>query len=494
MVGVDIGPDFVRVVEIDQDEGGIYRLVNLGMAPTPEGALEDGVIVAPREVGRAIRGLFRERGIRSRQVVAALRGPAAIARIISLPSMAHQRLKKLIESEINRYAQFGSGDKVIYYHPLEEFDEENRRKVNVLLVAARRELCDSYHRAFREAGLEVAGMDMSLFCALRVLRNSITDFPVTNVMSLVFDHNFVGVNIFHGDTMRFFRVLQTGSVETISTSNGFIDRLSSEILMAMHYYQNEYIRGEEISRVVMTLGGGAGREIYDCLVERLGDVPLMLHAPFSNIRVHLEDFPQELIEKVDYSFITAVGLALRGQELQALPFQVDLLPAEVAEAKVLTREAKVFAVVLMLFVLAMVLFGSYLQIKKQNLESDVKQLEAHNTQLDLSIKRLEQAQIGSLKMETMTVAGALTPQWTRLFEKVKEIIPRDVQLISMELHQPGSVVFDGVADSDPAIYYFLASLTRSEIFSAPELGPRQQVTVSGHKMVQFRIHCRYKLP
>jgi len=44
---------------------------------------------------------------------------------------------------------FSEEDKVVYYHPIEEFDEHDRRKVSILLVVAQKSLCRSYYDTFR---------------------------------------------------------------------------------------------------------------------------------------------------------------------------------------------------------------------------------------------------------------------------------------------------------------------------------------------------------
>ncbi|MEW5947181.1 MAG: pilus assembly protein PilM [bacterium] len=493
VVGVDISPDFLRAVEISREEDA-YRLVAVGAEPTPENSIADGLVVDHRRMGRAIREMFRRHGFRARKVVTALRGPGTMARIINLPSLPHQRLKKLVESEIARYVAFGGAQKVFYYHPLEEFDEGDRRKVSVLVAAAKMDLCNSYYRAFREAGLDVVHMDLSPFCVMRVLRTAAPALGDAATMSVVFDYYGVYMNIFQGDVVRFLRTITLPGDQVFPSTDGFMDRLATEILMSIHYYQSEHAQGAGISRVVLTLGGSVDFEIYNQLSSSIPDIPLFLHAPFSSIKVRTEDFPPEVMEAVDYNFVPAVGLALWEQELEPLPFQVELFPDEISGAKTLLAEAKYLMLALLTAILALTLYTSGLRMQMKNLDDELRRQTTQSDFLNRFIENARRARPDSAGVETLKADGPVTPALTGVLEEIRNIIPSDVQLVSLGLSEPDGVVFEGVADSNPAIFYFLASLERSEMFRSPELGPRKKVNVGGHDMVSFTIQCRYVLP
>lgn len=495
VVGLDIAPDFIRAVELER-EGSIYRLAEIGMVSTPEGAVENGHIENPRAVGRAVRELFRQRNFSSRKVNVALRGAGTMARILSLPSMQSQQLKKVVESEVNRYILFSGANRVMYYHPIEEFDEEERRKLNLLLVVAQRELCDSYLRVFKEARLELESLDLSPFCAIRVIRNSTRDIIPYNTMSLIFDHTGIAMNIFHGDTIRFLRTIQFPRDDSLHTTNGFLDRLTTEVLMAVNYYENDFQRGEDIARVYLTLGGTTDRDFHEHLSAHLTGIPIDLHAPFNNIRVDAGSFPPELLDQIDYGFITAVGLSMRNQENNPLPFQVDLLPEEVAETKSLLKGARYFAIGLLAAILWLVYSYFAIQDSSKKLNDQIKTEDSRSAQLNQLLDRANKAKIDSLKMEKMTLNTGVqfTQSWTRVLEEIKNVIPRNVQLIGLTITEPDKIQLQCIADSNPAIHDFLQSLEKSDVFFAQELGPRSRDTINGHRMIRFTIRAGFRVP
>ncbi|HOY62404.1 MAG TPA: pilus assembly protein PilM, partial [bacterium] len=168
VVGVDIAPDYIRATQLER-VGGEYYLRNIGMVETPPDSFEGGMIVRPTAVAEALRELFRERRFETKKVVTAVRGKGVVSRIITLPSMPQERLRRLIENEVNRYIVFSEDDKVVYYHPIEEFDEHDRRKVNIMLVVARKSLCMSFCETFKRANLELTGIDFGMFGIMREL-------------------------------------------------------------------------------------------------------------------------------------------------------------------------------------------------------------------------------------------------------------------------------------------------------------------------------------
>ncbi|MFH1538189.1 MAG: pilus assembly protein PilM [bacterium] len=495
IIGLDIAPDFIRAVELER-EGSGYRLVEVGMTPTPDGALENGHIENPRAVGRSVRELFRQRKFSSRRVHVALRGSGTMARILSLPSMRSQQLKKVVESEVNRYIVFGDETRVMYYHPIEEYDDEDRRKLNVLLVVAQRELCDSYCRVLKEARLDIESIDISPFCAIRVIRNSAQELATYNSMSLIFDHSGVAMNIFHGDTIRFLRTVHFPKDELLPDTNGFLDRLTTEILMAIHYYENEYQRGEYISRVNLTLGGRADRDMHSHLKAHLADIPVDLHAPFSNIRVDADSFPPDLLGQIDYSFITAVGLAMRDQEQNPLPFQVNLLPEEVVESRQLLRGTKYFLLALLIGFAWLALYLTSIQNSTNKEKEAMKFEEARSADLNLLLGQASKKSIDALKLEQLTLTTGVqhTRNWASLLEEIKKVIPQDAQMTRLTITEPGKIHMEGFAESNPAIHDFLQSLERSNVFYAQELGPRSNENISGHRMVRFTIRASFQLP
>jgi len=489
VVGIDLAPDYIRATQIER-VGGEYYLRNIGITPTPPDSIEAGRIVRTGAVARAIKELFRERRFDTKRVYAAVRGKGVISRIITLPSLPHDRLRKLIETEVSRYVIFSEEDKVVYYHPLEEFDEHDRRKVSVLLVVAQKSLCRSYYQTFREAGLELAALDLSTLSILRELRNSQPLLSHGSTMALVFDYDTVTMNIFGGDVIRFSRTINhdLGGVQVM---NGQLDKLIGETLLALQFYQSEYSRGDMIQRLVMSSGSVEGNEILEAMRESVDELPVEVHAPFANIKVNMDEFPASIMEQVDSKFLPSVGLALRGQELEVLPFQVDLMPPEVAETKLLRKHISVLVRGLLIVGILFASAAFYLNLNTNRLKSATGIINKKQISINEEISSYKKRQMESMRMNPLPVDTQVTMNPAPMFEEIKKVTPKTVQLTAITMSGEDTIEFSGIAESNPSIFYFVSSLKNSKFFADVELGPRNTINVFDRQMTGFVIRCRY---
>src|SRR6185436_6819125 len=82
LVGLDIGSSSVKVVEIETLPSGGHRLVNYGISEPLSEAIVDGEIMDRQLVTDAIANLLESRGVKTRNVVAAVSGRAVIVKKI----------------------------------------------------------------------------------------------------------------------------------------------------------------------------------------------------------------------------------------------------------------------------------------------------------------------------------------------------------------------------------------------------------------------------
>jgi len=491
VIGVDLAPDYIRATQVER-VAGEYYLRNIGIIEMPPDCIEDGRIIRPNVVGRAIKELFRERKFESKKVVTAVRGKGVVSRIITLPSMPQERLRKLIEKEVERYVLFSEEDKVVYYYPIEEFDDHDRRKINIMLVVARKSLCRSYYEAFKAANLELISIDTSSFSIMRELHNSMPDAMQGNAMSLILDYQGLSMNIFSGDTLRFSRNVILDNNDVSAFSNGFVDRVIGEVLLAMNYYQGEYRRGDMLQGMVMSVGAEGGMEVFEHMKNAVGDVPVELHNPFGNIKLNIDQFPASIMEKVDSNFVTSVGLSLRGQELDMLPLQVDLLPPEITENKIFTQQRNMFFRYLLFIAVLLAGIYAFLSFTTRGVDNQLDRQTYKEQNVNNMLNQFKQKKLETMRLNPLDANAPVTMNMSPVFEEVKSVIPKNAQLTSMVIRKPDVVEFEGIAEDSPAVSDFMMALENSRRFFDPELGPRNVVNVFDRKMVSFVIRCHFR--
>ena len=135
----------------------------VGWASTPPGSIVDGAILEPEGVAGAIRQALAANGIRKRHVAIALPGSAVIVKRIRLPPTPGARLAEMVAAEAARRLPFNPEDVHIDYQRIGKGSHRVDGRVDVMLVAARRETVAAYVGAVVEAGCTPAVVDVGAF-------------------------------------------------------------------------------------------------------------------------------------------------------------------------------------------------------------------------------------------------------------------------------------------------------------------------------------------
>jgi type IV pilus assembly protein PilM len=163
-VAVDIGTTSIKVMEC-RPEGDRVVVSRMGMAPTPPGALLNGMVVDALIVGEVIRDLLHSTGSTARLAFSAVTDPSLVATRIQVPRRDNASLAKAMPFEARSHIPFGAEEGQLTWQVLNP-DEESPQ-MDVLLVAARNEAIDGRLQALEAAGLTPTVMDAVQFALLR---------------------------------------------------------------------------------------------------------------------------------------------------------------------------------------------------------------------------------------------------------------------------------------------------------------------------------------
>jgi type IV pilus assembly protein PilM len=170
VVGLDMGSHSIKVVEMDHS-GKTPVLVNYGITELVPGAVVDGQIQDRQAVLEAINMLFDTCQIASRQVNIALNGSDVIIKTIKTDRMNDEELAKAISWEAEQQVPFPLSEISMDYQVLDPNADD--AQMNVLLVAAKRDLIDERLNLLEEAGIDVMLLDVDTFCLLNALETSL---------------------------------------------------------------------------------------------------------------------------------------------------------------------------------------------------------------------------------------------------------------------------------------------------------------------------------
>ena len=159
-VSVDIGSSSLKLLEVEGDSSDL-TIRNYGAVALPPSAIQNNMIVEPDGVAGAIRGVLRKAGISSTEAITAVPGPAVIIKKLQLPSQAPNELENSVLFEAGNFIPESLENVNLDYMVTDVLEKE--RQFEVLLVAVKRDIINSYTNTLQLAGLEPTVVDVDYF-------------------------------------------------------------------------------------------------------------------------------------------------------------------------------------------------------------------------------------------------------------------------------------------------------------------------------------------
>lgn len=270
-VGLDLGHHSIKAVQVEKSGGG-WKVTRLGSIPTPEESIKESVVVDTQAVGSAIKQLLRENNITANSAHIAVAGGSVIVRSVRVPKMPEATLRKSIKFEAGRYVPSSVEDSFIEFEIIGEVDDN---QMDVLVVAAPKDVVSSRIAACQAAGLEVDSVDIEPFAAYRSLVESEHNEDLANGTLVLVDIGASTTNL---------SVISQG-VFAMTRSLGQAGANLTEALQ-----KNFNLSAEDAE---------AGKAQLD-LSELLEEGSLRENPPLKVVQPHLDDLVREIRRSLNY--------------------------------------------------------------------------------------------------------------------------------------------------------------------------------------------------
>ncbi|MCK4303314.1 MAG: type IV pilus assembly protein PilM [Candidatus Eisenbacteria sp.] len=165
-VGLDIGASAIKVIEIER-RGEVIHLVNFGMALLEPETIVDGEIMDRQVVIETIQNLFESRGIKRKRVIAGIHGRGVIVKKIVMEHLEEEHASEAIYWEAEQHIPYDINDVSLDFEILPV--DMGPKQMQVLLVAAKRDLILGLADIIREAGLIPDAVDVNSFAVQNVV-------------------------------------------------------------------------------------------------------------------------------------------------------------------------------------------------------------------------------------------------------------------------------------------------------------------------------------
>jgi type IV pilus assembly protein PilM len=169
VVGLDIGAGSVAATEVAVN--GVARVTASAIGALDPGTFHEGEVLDPDRLASALKDLFAEHKL-SKQVRLGVGNQRVVVRTVRLPAIEDP---KEMDAAVRFRAQEQMPmplDQAVLEHQVVggvPAEEGGAAQVDVVVVAARREMISSFLDPIRRAGLDPAGVDLSAFGMIRAL-------------------------------------------------------------------------------------------------------------------------------------------------------------------------------------------------------------------------------------------------------------------------------------------------------------------------------------
>lgn len=183
LLAVDVGSNLVKAIQIKTSKQG-WILENIGIAEVPAAVAQQKGEAATSGLGSVIRTAILNSGSRLKDVISSISGEAVIVRYISFPEMNDTELDNAIRWQIEEHIPYRLDDINLDYHRLGISQKEGTKKIDVLLVAARKDLVNERINILKSIGLNPAVVDVDAFAVFNCFEANY-DFKPDEVVALV---------------------------------------------------------------------------------------------------------------------------------------------------------------------------------------------------------------------------------------------------------------------------------------------------------------------
>ena len=341
IVGLDIGSSSVKAVEVAVKPKGI-ELLHMGVAKLPPEAIVQGAFLNSGAITEAIREAIDNAGIRAKSVATAVSGHSVIVKKISLPTMTREELEESIRWEAEQYIPFDINEVNLDFQILQGGESEGQ--MDVLLVAAKKDLIDDYVHVITDAGLQPVILDVAAFAVENAFGLNY-DSSRNEVVALVnVGSQTVNINILSKGAPAFTSDISTGGnayteeiQKALSVSweeaerikigggsreesqevvpheveqaiRGVTDTVIGEISRSLDFFAATAAESR-ISRVMVS-GGGSRVSGFESAFQGKTNLPVSRLNPLERM-VPNSRFDANLLEEQGPSLAVAVGLAMR---------------------------------------------------------------------------------------------------------------------------------------------------------------------------------------
>ncbi len=335
-VGLSIGSSSIKMVELKK-AGKAWKLLHFGIVQLPDDVIVNREIVNPIAVVESLRTLVAQIRLKSKSVCTSLSGTSLIIKRMQLEIPNKKDIQDQVFWEAEQYIPFDVSEVVMDYQLLARSKDA---KTDVLLVAVKKAVLESYMQAIDGAGLKPRIVDVDYFALQNLYEANypvspseavaIVDIGATSLKLVVVQN---GVPVFTKDaalggknlTLEIQKHLNVSFADAEGLKLGgpgsgvpqevndliqvMNENFATEIKRALDFYDASST-GAAVSYVLLA-GGSSKLPMLSKTIEDVVGKPAQLINPFNAISYDPSVFTPDYVGNIGPIASVAMGLAIR---------------------------------------------------------------------------------------------------------------------------------------------------------------------------------------
>ena len=496
-IGLDIGSHSIKLIGLKMTSKGPF-LTRVGMKEIPPGTDKEDV----DKLSQILKALLEEVGLKTKKVNLTVSGSGVQIKRISVPSLPKAELKEAVRWEIKDHLPFPVETAQIDFHILNEYVEDNVKKLDLITVACPKHLIDRTLSIAEGAGLQPTHLDATPFALWNTLLAWDQLKKEETVALIDLGAEKTGICLFKNGVLQFSReVTPAGAditkamvegigsagepgrlyeqAENIKREIGIpsesyqevlrqaqdalqqtkdttfskisflvrpvLERLAAEIGRSLDYYRSQF-NEERIDRVLLTGGGANLKNIVSYLANELR-LPVEHFNPLKKILFDSKKIDVQLLDQVGSAFTIAVGLGFTE------PKRIELLPAEepfLSKVQI-GKLIPVLAPLITIFIFLAIIWHTNGQVTTLQKERDAKMAKVTNLDtLQTKLKLLKEKDLQMKeKLSQFPSSMIVSVPYRDILKGFNDILPDNVTLTLLSVQNKGKPLKKGVPPPKP---------------------------------------------
>jgi len=337
LIGLDLGSHTIKFCELVEKKKN-WVLKKFGMKPIPRELIQEGLIREPDALSKEIDFLLKKHNVTERNVAISVSGFSVIVKRITMNQMTEAELQSRINYEAEQYIPFDINDVNLDFQIMGP-NEGNTNKMDIVLVAAKKDMVLDYVSMLKSIGLNAAVIDVDCFTLQNIFTHNYEDTDIIALIDIGASKTII--NIVQRDKTLFLKDFSMGGdlftediINRVDCNteeaeemkySGESDIISLEDFLdvktsTLTYWVSEFRRALDaylsdnpeklISKVLVSGGSNNIDGLLQLMTNELS-IPVEQLNPFQTFQVSSTDFESDFITSVTPQACVCMGLGIR---------------------------------------------------------------------------------------------------------------------------------------------------------------------------------------